>query len=252
LKFLADQAAKKIKDSVGKSVWEMAKTWQEKLNVIVGVTQLFTSQVDAIFTQASTNRTVEIDNEYNARKKAILAMQIDEVQKNAMLENLDKEFEVKRRDTMRSYAAAQKAVALSNAIINTAEAVSKAYSAAPPPFSIILATWAAALGAVQIGLIAKQPLPLAAGAIFKKPAMLTSQSGQRYEVAEAGEAELVSSPSRLREAIFGSDRGYRTERPIIIQNHIILEGRELGNFVTKTVRKSGRIGLLGIVGKEMS
>jgi len=252
LKFLADQAAKKIKDSVGKSAWEMAKTWQEKLQVIAEVTNLFISQTDAVFSQANTNRLVQIDNEYNARKKAILAMQIDEVQKNAMLENLDKEFEVKRRDTMRSYAGAQKAVALANAVVNTAEAVSKAYSAAPPPFSIILGAIAAALGAVQIGLIAKQPLPLAAGAIFKKPAMLTSQSGQRYEVAETGEAELVSSPKKLREAIFGSDRGYQTERPIIIQVHVLLDSREMKNFTIKTVREGGQHGFLGPVGKAMS
>ena len=44
---------------------------------------------------------------------------------------------------------------------------------------------------IQIALIAKQPIPLARGAVFKKPTIMTTSEGATYEVGEEGTEYLV-------------------------------------------------------------
>jgi hypothetical protein len=56
----------------------------------------------------------------------------------------------------KAFARASQAVAIGMAIVNTALAISKARSAAPPPFNYILAGIEAAAGAIQIATIASQ------------------------------------------------------------------------------------------------
>ena len=194
------------------------------------------------------------------RKEAAIALAKERADKkkaeseedyNKKVEAINAESELKRAEIQRKQGEKQKAMAIVMAVINTAEAVTKALTGAIPPWNLILAGIAEVAGAIQIALIKAQPIPLAAGAIFKKPAMLSSAGGNTYEVAEAGEAEIVSSPRRLREAIMGSDRGYRTERPSVIQVRIFLDSREMKNFTVKTVQEAGHHGFLGVVGKAM-
>lgn len=68
------------------------------------------------------------------------------------------QYDKKRRDLERKAAIDQKNAAIFQSIINTALAVSSALTI-PPPAGYILAGISAALGAVEIGVIAAQPLP---------------------------------------------------------------------------------------------
>lgn len=68
------------------------------------------------------------------------------------------EYEKERRKLLRDQAENQKAAALMNAIVSTAAAVATAMTAGPVSGQI-LAALTAALGAVQIGIIAAEPIP---------------------------------------------------------------------------------------------
>lgn len=144
-------------------------------------------------------------------------------------------------------------VAIANAIINVAEGMTKAL-AQGGIFGPILAGVIAAFGAVQIALIRAQPIPLAKGAIFRKPVF--SQGGD-YEAGEAGPEAIIplrELPRIMRELSGGrgGGGGFGSNRPIIIQNRIILDGREMKAWTTKTVRTAGALGKFGTLGKEFA
>jgi hypothetical protein len=75
------------------------------------------------------------------------------------------------------------------AIVNTASGVSRAFKDFPFPLSVIIAGIVGALGAVQVGLIAAQPIPLAEGASFEKPTLL-----QNVLVGEKRPEYLLDKP----------------------------------------------------------
>jgi hypothetical protein len=223
--FVSDKmgsAALPVKKAWEQAAREIAQAWESTMQQIQQAVSNVTGQIGAIAQQGYTNQVTRIENEYAMRKRVVLATVKDEKEKNAQLEVLDQKMELEKRGAMRRYAAIQKAVALANAVVNTAEGVTKALASAPPPFNVILAAITAALGAVQIGLIAKQPLPLAKGAIFNRRTLLTAETGSQYEVAEAGEPEILSSPRQLRQAIAGAGRGAgeRRQQPLHIHNKI--------------------------------
>lgn len=87
-----------------------------------------------------------------------------------------------------------KEVAYAMAIINTAEAVTKALASAPPPFNLALAAVSAAAGAIQIALISKQNIPSAArGAYLPSPTIL--------EAGHGAHGELVLKPEQLPQVV---------------------------------------------------
>ncbi len=71
----------------------------------------------------------------------------------------NKRLEVEEKRLRREQAQRDKALAIFQAVINTADAVTKALASAPPPFGAILAGIAGALGAAQIALIANRTIP---------------------------------------------------------------------------------------------
>lgn len=71
----------------------------------------------------------------------------------------NKRIEAEEKRLKREQAIRDRNLAIFQAVINTAEAITKALASAPPPFGAILAGIAATLGAVQIGVIANRPIP---------------------------------------------------------------------------------------------
>jgi hypothetical protein len=181
-----------------KSIREVAKEWQEKNAWIFESFRMVTDQMQGIFSQAQRNKEIALDNEYKKRLAIINATIKDEGERQKAIEALEAEYQIKRTSAQRAAAKSAKAVALMGAIVNVAEGVAKALSAAPPPWNIALAAITAALGAIQIALIRAQPIPLAKGAIFTKPTKLFSQSGTSYEVGEGGEPEVLAPLSKIR------------------------------------------------------
>jgi len=140
-----------------------------------------------------------IDRE-KAEQDAADALERIEEAKNEALRLASEELERKREEARRTAAKQEKAVALMSAIVNTAAGVTKALSSGIPPWNIILAGITAAAGAVQIGLIAAQPLPLAEGGLVTKPTTAL--------IGEAG-PELVIPLNKLQPAFAGVGGGFK-------------------------------------------
>jgi len=150
------------------------------------------SGMNAIISQSQKNREIEIENEYKKRLDAINANISDETERQNAVNALEAEFNIKRTSAKRAAAKQQKAIALMEAVVNTARAVTEAL----PNF--ILAALVGAMGAVQIALIARQPIPLAKGAVFDKPTRFATEGGGLYVAGEAG-TELLVPDKKLRE-----------------------------------------------------
>jgi hypothetical protein len=71
----------------------------------------------------------------------------------------NKRIEIEEKKLKREQAQREKNLAIFNAVINTAQAITKALASAPPPFNAILAGISAALGLAQIAIINNRPLP---------------------------------------------------------------------------------------------
>jgi hypothetical protein len=173
----------------------------EKLKIsfaqIAAAAQQVMGSFNSIFDQAQRNREIAIENEYKKRLAAINKNVKDEAARQKAIIALEAEYQIKRSSAAAAGAKQAKAVAMMEAVVNTASAVVSALKVFPPWLGIAFASVIGALGAVQIGLIAKQPIPLARGAVFTKPTLLPA----RYEVAEAGEPEIVSPKSTIRDAV---------------------------------------------------
>jgi len=174
--------------------------------------QIVTGAWSAAFDQAQTNAEIRIENEYKTRLAAINKNVKDEAKRQAAIQTLEAEFEIKRTEARRAAAKQQKAVAFFDATVNVAEAVTKALTAAIPPWNFILAAMVSAAGAVQLGLIASQPIPLAQGTVFKKRTRFTTEAGVTYET-EDREPEIVSPKSIIKQAVYEAmgDTGSRNQ-----------------------------------------
>lgn len=234
---------KKALEEIGK---ELANSQPQKkwvtttINAVDAITQAATayySYLDGRAEQSLTKKLSALETEYQAQVTLIANSKMNEDEKTAAMLALDKEYNEKRKALEKQSATERKKIAIAMAIINVAEGVTKALSSMPPPFNIILAAITAAAGALQIALIKSQPIGAAKGAIFKQKALLMSQaSGQEYEVAEGGEAEIVSSPRQLREAIMGRGAAGGRGNPINITFNIhALDGADVEETVRRKV-----------------
>ena len=225
---------KQLAASQGATKW--AATTIGKIEQVCAAAQIGISAIEAAMQQSLTNKLAMLDDEYQARLDLINNSVMNEEEKEAAITALDAEYNMKRRQAEVEAAKKAKVIAIAMAIINVAEGVTKALSALPPPFNIALAAITAAAGAIQIALIRSQPIGAAKGAIFKQKALLMSQTtGQEYEVAEGGEAEIVSSPRQLREAIMGRGAGERGNFVNLTFNIHAFDGADVESSVRRKV-----------------
>lgn len=194
---------------------DLKNKWLDYFNTA----QQVLNQISAVFDQYFKNQSIELENEYKERKDYIEQNVKDETQRTEMLEQLDEEFNEKRARLKQKQARIDKAVAIFQAVINTARAIVEALPNIP------LAIIVGALGAAQIALIAAQPIPqFAEGADFIVPPgyendtfpMLVS-SGEHVEVTP----ERDVSPGA---------------RPNLYHVMINLDGDVLADFVTEASR----------------
>ena len=162
---LIDKAEKDSTKRISKGL----EAFQTKLENISSYMGQATQAWDAMWAKITANQMQRIDNEYEARKQMIDASMMSDEEKFFAVEKLDREMEKRRISAMRKQAIAEKASAFLGAIVNTALAVVKALAVGGIP-GIILAGIVGAMGAVQVALIASQPLPsFATGGIAWEP-----------------------------------------------------------------------------------
>lgn len=108
-----------------------------------------------IIAQANTNRLIAIDSEEAAQLKALDAQGLGEEELAKRKLTIQQKSDQERAIILTKQAKADKVAAIIAATINTALAVTKALATA----NIALAVIVGALGAVEIGVIASQPIP---------------------------------------------------------------------------------------------
>jgi hypothetical protein len=210
--------APKLDASWGRTTKSMAdkmKDFGTKASAVMekvsAVWSTVSSSMTAVTAQAQQNREIAIENEYKKRLKAINSSIKDEAKKQSAITALEAEFEIKRTSARAAGAKQAKAVALMEAIVNTASGVARAFKDWAFPMSAIIAGIVGGLGAVQIGLIAKQPIPLARGAVFTKPTRMRDETGTTYEMGEAGTEYLL--PEKHLTGLLGRARGQMAGLP---------------------------------------
>jgi len=158
-----------------------------------------------ISAQYQKNEEIRLNNEYKKRLDAINKSKKSEEEKQKAIMALDAEYDIKRQAIQRTAAKQQKAASLIQATINVAEGITKAL-AQGGIFGAALAAIVAALGAVQIRLIASQPIPFANGAVFNRPTEFYTPAGQKVLMGEAG-TEILLPERKLREIIRSEGMG---------------------------------------------
>lgn len=140
-------------------------TFVESLNETVNILNALNSvasQTADIFQRASDNRLQTLENE-KIKSMAIIddmynRRLISDSQYQEKVNVLNEEYRLKEKEEKKQAFEAEKAGKVVSAIINTALAVTSALTAGPI-VGFVLAGITAALGAVQVGLIASQPTP---------------------------------------------------------------------------------------------
>jgi hypothetical protein len=145
------------------------------------------SQMSGIVNQYFTNKSMALNNDMTKEKKAVQNSKMTEEEKKKALEEIDEKYEKKRAELARKQAKFEKVNAIITATINTAQAVTKALGQGGFFGGPAMAAFVGALGAAQIALIAKQPLPEAAqGGIISG-----SQAGTILRAGEGGRSEAI-------------------------------------------------------------
>ncbi len=238
-KKLLDDLNKTLADPTGTKTWETNTV--NTIGAICAAAAVAITYIDGMNQQALQRKLAALDTAYQHELDLINQSTMNEEDKAAAITALDAEYEAKRSAAQKSAAEKAKSIAIAGAIMNTAESITAALTMKPwGPWNFVLAAIAGAMGAVQIALIKSQPIGAAKGAIFKQKALLMSQTtGQEYEVAEGGEAEIVSSPRQLREAIMGRGARGGSAQTIVEHHHhhVYIDGKEMKTFITKTIRE---------------
>lgn len=205
-----DLKKRKMTDDFNKLQQQQSKiTWEKMAGFAVTATNLISN----ISNQAYQNRMGQLDKEYADRKKYIMENIVDETEREKALELLEDEFTQKKIEAARSAAIADKAAAMMGAIVNTAQAVTKAY-AQGGIFGIATAGIMAALGAIQVALIARQPVPMAEGGIVTQPTQILA--------GEAG-PETIIPLDRLSEV---SNMNNENDEGTVRQIHITIQAMD--------------------------
>lgn len=154
----------------GKTLEDIIEKLGEDIGKVVGVASQLFSQLDGITNQYFENKEARIEKDFNKQKKYIESSILGEANKNQLIAELEEDRSKKVNELRRKEAISNKVKSIFDSIINTAVAVTSALSSGPA--GIALAGIIGAMGAVQTGLIASQPIPaLARGGLAYGPTM---------------------------------------------------------------------------------
>lgn len=171
--------------------------WSRFLDGVSTAFSKLNSLVSPIISQLQQNAEIAVENEYKTRLAYINANIKDEEARQKAVTALEAEYEIKKSAARAAAAKTAKAFSLASAIINVAEAVTKALAQGGFILGIPWAAIVAALGAVEIGAIIAQPIPLAEGASFEKPTLLVGEKGPEHTLRETKLVQIVHKAMEL-------------------------------------------------------
>ncbi len=184
--------------SAKKAAEETARTWERAWRSIDSDIKSVMGSLGAIADQYFANQNNALDEWYQNQIAALGDMTNATQEQTDAKAKIDKEYADKQKALKQEQWTDQKLLDLSNAVMNTAAAI----AAALP--NVALSVIAGALGAVQIGLIAAEPMPaFASGADFVVPQgypgdsyPMRVQSGEHVSVTPAASAGAAGSSSQ--------------------------------------------------------
>lgn len=150
---------KKIDEERKQAIQEIANNFAQATQTILQMTQDSTREQ---ITAERDKKQKALDNEKeNLLSHAKTQKEKDKINKDyeAKKEALDKELNEKAKGMNREAFEINKAFSIANALVNTALGVTKALTAAPPPWNFILAASVTALGLAQVAEISAQKVP---------------------------------------------------------------------------------------------
>jgi hypothetical protein len=204
---------KEITDKTEEDITAKTKE-QNKLRADVAFAAL--NAIATVISDINANQTQQEQNRIEGERQRVTelleagAITEDEAKKR------NKRIDIEEKKLKREQAQREKNLALFNAFINTAQAVTVALASAPPPFNAILAAIAAALGAAQIAAIASRPIPKFAkgkkdkyegpGEIGEAGMELMQHDGQLYLAKKRtlvwlGKDDKVYNPTETKEML---------------------------------------------------
>jgi hypothetical protein len=247
----ADKVIIKLGVSFGKmnkistnSMLDWSQDTIDKFNQVMAATMQFTQGVGDLFQALTDRKIAALDKEYQAQVYAIEQSKMSEEEKNIALSKLAEEHEAKSEAVRIAGAKKQKKISYLMAVMDAAGAIVNALNTHPfIPAGLIAAATAAIMGGLQVATIASTPL--AKGGIFNQPTLL---AGGRYEVAEAGEKEVVAPLSGLKRELGIHGSGAKQ----VIHNYIYLDGKLMKEFIVDTAQSAASTGRLKIDRKAVA
>ncbi|MFV0195231.1 phage tail tape measure protein [Empedobacter falsenii] len=182
---------------------EQGKIGFEEIAAVIGVMQQMYAQY-AQMVAANENRELQRFEDRTNRKKDALSKQLDQgyinqATYNAEVQKLEDAYNKKKAETEYKQAKREKQMAIVSALMGTATAVVGALGMKPwTPANYALAAIVGAMGAIQTGMIAAQPLP-SKGFQDGYIDIEREQDGKRFRAKRAGIAKtgLVSQPTHF-------------------------------------------------------
>lgn len=178
----ATEASEKRKTEITKAEEQRRREEvQRTIDFTIETAQQVVGLLQELFAQQADAELVRVDEQRKQIEDLRESGAITEKEAQARLKRLDQE----ERRIKQQQAQRDKQIAIFNAIINTAQAITRALATGGPVFAAIVA----ALGAAQIALIASRPIPK-----FGK-----GKKGNYEGLGEVGEtgSELVESNGQL-------------------------------------------------------
>lgn len=165
---------------------EVAEERREKVSSVFNFIDGAFRDLGDVMSGFSANRMAEIDNWEQREIEAVQNSMLSEAAKQKKMEEIEKKAELRQKAFKRKQAVADKALGLFSVAINTAQAIMKGYASLSPIAAAVNAAIVGALGTLQAGVIAAQPIPLAEGAYLKG-----SEAGIYANLAERNTDEIV-------------------------------------------------------------
>jgi hypothetical protein len=243
------------------------KAWLENLLAVGDAIANLFAQIGALADMSAQNRISALDEEYQKKKEIVDASLMTDEAKYAATEKLDREYERKKRAIQKEAFETQKKISLVTAAINIAEGITKALSAAPPPWNIILAAITAAAGAIQLVTIAAQNFPGAKeGAYIEREGLVRVHPRElispvpimketfREVIHERGERIIQKLANIYQLATIRPQKFPRAQKGAFIEKEMLVPAHA-GKFISpvpimkETIREVIHEGGGGIIGK---
>ena len=143
--------------------------WEDWANAVADITEALGDQVMGLwssvdkFMSAKENSQLKLFEKNNDKKKKALekrlnAGRITEAQYKSEVEAMDAEYDAYQEELQLKQAKRQKAMSITESVINTAVGVTKSLTGLPWPINLIAAAATLAMGVAQTALIAATPI----------------------------------------------------------------------------------------------